>query len=261
LRTHKTPGGFRYLQFDSLSEVPNLRHLFSLSSKNGSGNISLSGDRNRAAALLARKEFLSVLHADPSSLVVGGQVHGAGIHSVRSSDQGRGAFEPISVLPRSDGLLTTAPNIPLMTSVGDCGAVLLFVSKPKPGLAVLHAGWRGLVAGILSKGVRLLCSETGAQPQNILAGIGPSIGPKSFQVHEDVAQYAPESCSSPHKDRFLVDLPAWAGHQLVESGLSSINIETIAVDTFTEDSFCFSHRRQGSAAGRMGLFAVLSGCD
>jgi|TARA_B100000959_G_scaffold287518_1_gene373408 hypothetical protein len=251
-------GEHRWLQFESLIGFPNLRHLFSLRSESGGGNISLSGGRDQAKAIESRATFLSAMGANPSCLVVGGQVHGSDIQIVREAEKGKGATSPETVLFETDGLLTTVPHLPLMTAVGDCGAVLLFVEKPKPGIAVLHAGWRGLVGKILPKAVHLLCEETGAQPKSVLAGIGPCIAFDSFQVQEDVARFAPKTCLEEYKDRFLLNLPGWAQLQLEEAGLLPSNIEGILLDTFVNEELCFSHRRQGPPAGRMGLFAMLS---
>ena len=254
------PAGRHAWRFDSLLQFPQLAHTFSLRTATGGGNISLSGSRDQDSALDERRACCQQLGVVPEDLVVGGQVHAADVQLVDDSHRGRGSLAADSVIPACDGLLTITPNLPLMCAVGDCAAILLFVSGDSPGLAVLHAGWRGLVAEIIPRGVAALCVATSSTPDMVHAGISPCISWDSFQVGFEVAEHAPASCRRrwPQAvDKWAVHLAGWSQHQLQNSGVPTNQIEVAELDSFTARGHCFSHRRQGVEAGRMGLFASL----
>ena len=246
------------LQFEILARRSGLRHVFTTRTGpgTGDGNLSLSGGRDRAAALEERSVWSAFLGVDPGDWVVGGQVHGAGLHVAGRADRGRGACDPSGVIPETDGLLTAECGLPLYVAVADCAAVLLLA--PGPALAVVHAGWRGLAAGILPKAVEGLAGLSGRPPAEFLAGISPCIGPPGFEVGEEVAELAPESRRFRAGGRWHVDLPGWAADQLEASGLAPAAVETAGLDTMARPDLFFSHRRDGPETGRMGLIAVLA---
>jgi hypothetical protein len=254
------PAGRQAWRFDSLAQFPQLAHTFSLRTVAGGGNISLSGSRDQDAARDERRACCLQLGVAPDDLVVSGQIHAADLQLVDDSHRGRGALAADSVIPACDGLLTTTPNLPLMCAVGDCAAILLFVPGDSPGLAVLHAGWRGLVEQIIPCGVAALCAATASTPGMVHAGISPCIGWDSFQVGPEVSEHAPTSCRRrwPQAvDKWAVHLAGWGQDQLQKSGVRTSRIEVAELDSFTAREHCFSHRRQGVEAGRMGLFASL----
>jgi len=248
--------GHRWWQFEIFSRVPELSHCFSLASKDGSGNISLSGNRDQQLAIHERAYWCNSIGANPDDLVVGGQVHGNSIHVVEQADGGRGAQSPQTVIKNTDGLFTSVVDLPLLSAVGDCAALLIY----SPGrLALIHAGWRGMAGQIIPKAINLFCAQ-GVSVAHIKVGISPCISQASFQVGADVAEHVPASCKElwPQQDnKWAVNLAAWGQVQFLNCGLLSNNIEIAEIDT-KSDQRCFSHRRQGELAGRMGLFAKLN---
>jgi YfiH family protein len=229
-------------------------HVFGARNASDQGNFAFSGGRDIAAATAVRKSWCEYLVANPERLVVGGQTHTNNVVVVDDQQEGRGALSPSTVIPDCDGLITTTPGLSLYVAVADCSAVLLSA----PGIvAVVHGGWRGLQANILRVAIDKMV-DLNADPQQICAGIAPCISAASYEVGPEVAA----DCPTPAKyqgrdDRWQVDITKWAKQQLIESGLSSDNIEVSGVDSGSDERI-FSHRRQGVTAGRNGLLAVLN---
>ena len=250
-------GGRKFLAFEQLARTSGLRHAFTTRDREGGGNLSLSGGRDRDAALAERLLLSRVVAVDPHDWVVGGLVHGSTVTVVNESHRGRGATEADDVIPKSDALLTATRGLPLFTAVADCAAVLLYAPGEDAAMATVHAGWRGLQAGVLGEAVEALQRTIGRDPATYLAGISPCIGLNSFEVGEEVSDLAPDTRRVRLHGRWHVDLPGWAHDQLHDAGLPFGSIEVSGLDTADRADLFFSHRRDGADTGRMGLLAVL----
>ncbi len=250
------------LAFPGLSRLPFLRHVFTTRDpapeRSGGGNLSLSGGRDREAALAERRFWSAWIDARAEDWVVGGQVHGAGVQVVDAAARGRGALDPATVLPETDALVTAERGLPLYVAVADCAALLLAAPGPRPALAVIHAGWRGLQAGIVAGAVDALCRTAGTGAGALLAGISPCIGVAHFAVGEEVARTVPERRRLRLAEGWHVDLAGWANDLLLAAGLPQAGIEAAGLDTFERADLFFSHRRDGPETGRMGLLAMLA---
>lgn len=250
------------LAFAGASGLPALRHVFTTRAGGAqgglAGNLSLSGGRDREAALAERRFWSEWIGARPEDWVAGEQVHGARVRVVGEAERGRGALDPGTVLPETDGLVTTVRGLPLYVAAADCAALLLAVAEPRPAFAVVHAGWRGLRAGVVEAAVAALCEAAGASPAEVLAGISPCIGPAHYPVGEEVLEAAPERRRLRLGGAWHVDLAGWASDRLVEAGVLQGAIELAGLDTFERADLFFSHRRDGPDTGRMGLVAMLA---
>lgn len=186
------------------------------------------------------------------------QVHGAQVVPVHAPGPA----------PAADAAWTDRPGVALAVLVADCLPVLL-VARDARGracaVAVAHAGWRGLAAGVLAHAVAAL---RGAQAQaQLQAWLGPCIGAAAFEVGEDVLRgfgrepgaagegfrYLPRSDGSP---RWRADLHALARQQLAPLAVEVVGAEPIC--TFSSPSRFFSFRRDGVFSGRFGAFIALS---
>jgi YfiH family protein len=98
------------------------------------------------------------------------QVHGDDAHCIREKS------EISSIPPAADALISGLAGLGLMIQVADCQAVLLYDPVEKVS-ANIHSGWRGSIRNIVGKTVRTMAAEFGCRPENVLAGIGPSLGP------------------------------------------------------------------------------------
>ncbi len=170
------------------------------------------------------------------------QVHGAIVQRVGSAAGTTGEAVAID----ADGHATSLPGLGMMVLTADC----LPVAIGSPGaVAMLHAGWRGLAAGVLEEGVRAL-RELGGGGE-MVAVIGPGAGACCYQVGPEVhAQFGgTESTARP------IDLHAIAAERLRAAGVAEVR--DVAACTICDERF-FSHRREGSRAGRQAGVAWLS---
>ncbi len=202
--------------------------------------------RNRVA-------FAQAAGVAADDLVVAGQVHGTTIAEVGKAERGRGARGRDDVVPRTDGLLTREAGVPLFVSFADCVPVLLVAGRPARGLALVHAGWRGMIAGVVARAARAL-DIRGAPGAAV---IGPSIGPCCFAVSPDVGERFDEAFPGTWRDGH-VDLWEAARRQLEAAGYPSADIVTSGLCTCHDHEF-FSHRREHGVTGRQAAIAWLTG--
>lgn len=150
----------------------------------------------------------------------------------------------------ADGIITDQPEIPLMTIHADCPAILLY--DPVNRVAgTLHSGWRGTVAQIGREGVRQMVEKYGSRPQDILAGVGPSIGACCYQVGEPVLSEVKAAFGVEAAAELLLQQPDGSYHldlgqaiyrTLREAGLAAANIELGGICTLCQNQDFFSYR-------------------
>jgi len=153
----------------------------------------------------------------------------------------------------ADAVLSTTPGVAACVAVADCVPVL--IGDPRSGAVVaVHAGWRGTLARAAARAVEALHREAGAAAGDLLAAIGPSIGPCCYEVSPDLAQVFRQDLGArvaePRGGQSRVDL--WLANELVlrEAGLSRERIETLGRCTACEPDAFFSHRRDRGHTGR-----------
>ena len=182
---------------------------------------------------------------------------------------------------RGDALMTDLPGILLGIGTADCIPVLLFDPRRR-AIAAFHAGWRGTLARIVERGVGTMRRQYGSDPVDVLAAIGPGIGPESYAVSEDLRhqfesqfRYAGELFrdvydSDPIREKYPLlfltarapghspigpqlhlDLPEANRRQLLDAGLPAANIHVFPNDTAAETGRFFSHRAEHGFTGRM----------
>ena len=173
------------------------------------------------------------------------QVHG--IHVKRLTSQPAGE-EP---LEEADGQVTNRKGLAPTVLVADC---LPIVVAGGGGVAVLHAGWRGLAEGVVTEGVRAL-RALGCDGQ-LEAAIGPGAGPCCYQVGEEVHERFSVHGHEARRGRNL-DMAGIARRQLERCGVRTVH--DIGLCTICGDpSLLFSHRREGGVTGRQAGIAWLS---
>jgi YfiH family protein len=182
-------------------------------------------------------------------LVVPGQVHGTVVAEVGRRERGRGARARADVIPETDGLLTREAGVPLFVSFADCVPVLLVAGRPARALALVHAGWRGMAAGIVEQAARAVGAQAAA------AVIGPSIGPCCFAVSPDVGERFEAAFPGTWRAG-RVDLWEAARRQLAAGGFAAADIVSSGLCTCHDHEF-FSHRREHGATGRQAAVAWL----
>jgi YfiH family protein len=173
------------------------------------------------------------------SVVVSLQHHGA---EIRTHEGVGGGW---LVLDGYDGHVTARPGILLAVSVADC--VPVYLAHPASGsVALLHAGWRGIAAGILERGVRRLSQVSGAAPGELLMHLGVAIGEAHYEVGPEVLEsLGLGPADGPH----TVDLRRVLAQRGRKEGLSRITASPWC--TYADGTLFWSHRREGDGAGRM----------
>ncbi len=172
------------------------------------------------------------------------QVHGAEV-AVASEAQGP--------LHRADAVVSARRGLAACVSVADCVPIL--VADPGSGaVAAVHAGWRGTLARVAERAVRALVEGQGARPEDLLAAVGPSIGPCCYEVSTDLAErFRAElgaGAGNPRRTGARVDL--WLANEVVlrAAGIRRRNLEVLGRCTSCDPDLFFSHRRDGGRTGR-----------
>ncbi|HWW21559.1 MAG TPA: peptidoglycan editing factor PgeF [Steroidobacteraceae bacterium] len=173
------------------------------------------------------------------------QVHGTQVLEA-SGALSPGAGPP----PQADAATTGTPGIVLAVLVADCMPILL-CRRDGAGVAVAHAGWRGLAAGV----VEAAMAKLGVGAEQVLAWLGPSIGPSHFEVGDEVRAAfcahdarAESGFTRNQRGRWQCDLYQIATQRLRSLGVGSIHGDRLC--TYSERERFFSHRRDGRT-GRM----------
>jgi YfiH family protein len=182
--------------------------------------------------------------------IVANQTHSANIHIITEvKEVGWNSLN--SAIQNCDALITNQKDIMLTILTADCVPILLFDPKQKV-VAAVHAGWKGTKEEILFKTVQKMQKVFNSNPQDILAGIAPSIGRCCYEVDWNVAQHFKkiENAYDERKEKFMLDLPYINKEQLLRAGLQEKNIEMSHVCTACEVEDYFSYRKENGCSGR-----------
>jgi YfiH family protein len=162
---------------------------------------------------------------------------------------------------KADAIITNRPGVTLMMRFADCVPVMIYDPQHRAA-GVAHAGWLGTVRGIVAELVRRMQSEYQSRPENLLAGIGPSIGPDHYPVGEDVvdqfqAAYGDQASNHLHTNGGETHLDLWSANeaQLRAAGVNSIEIAEICTACNLQD--WYSHRGENGMTGRFGAHLAI----
>jgi len=207
------------------------------------------------------RRFASALGISPENTVFSAQTHTVNLRRVYASDRGKG-LGPTDIR-QTDGLYTDEPDVALVTFYADC-VPLLFFDPVKKVIAASHSGWRGTAGEIGRVTVGALQREFGCNPKDILAGIGPSIGPCCFEVDEPVAaefskkpEWLPYISQPYGENKYKVDLWRINRQILLDAGLLPENIDCDPICTCCHEDLFYSHRRDGGVRGTMAAVICL----
>jgi YfiH family protein len=187
-----------------------------------------------------RRVLCAAIDVDAERLALNRQVHSTVVHRARPGARG----EP------GDGLWTDEPGQPILAMTADCLPIALVRTEgDTPAVAVLHAGWRGLLAGIVGVGSDALGGR-------LQAAIGPGIGPCCYEVGEEVSDpFAAAFGGDVVRGRKL-DLWLAAERALNEAGVDEV-LRTDLCTSCNPELF-FSHRRTGKPRGVQGVLASVA---
>lgn len=196
-------------------------------------------------------------------LIGASQVHGARLFVADGvevpGDDGSGGPWALR-LTGYDGFLTRTPGLLLTATVADCVPAVLWA--PDAGaVALLHAGWRGVVAEIATRAIEELAARWGADPGTLRAWWGPAIGPCCYEVGPEVVEAIAGTSAGPAEGwafegrRPRVDLRAALTRQGAESGMDARRVAASPRCTSCDRELLHSYRREGGGGGRMMAFA------
>ncbi len=257
------------LRSELLASVPFVRHGLTFRVPGlgkAEGNIGLGSPRDREDAWEMRKLWCADIRVDPERIVTMGQVHGNDVLRVHQDDAGKGSRDPGTHLGYADALITNAAGPVLMTLHADCQPILL-VDPVNRAIGAVHAGWRGTVADVGGVAVTAMTREFGSEPGNLLAYLGPAIGPVQNEVGDEVieawlaqaADLGEAALSAVLKPgpKHHFDVPAANRLLLLRAGLQQEHIEVSGICTKTSKDSWFSHRGHGPNAGREGALIAI----
>ena len=192
----------------------------------------------------------------PYPVIQGHQVHGSKVAIISRPGMTREDLEGY------DAFITNLPGVAIGVRTADCVPILIH-DPIHHVIAAVHSGWKGTVQKIAMKTIGILETKYKSRPEDLVAVIGPSIGPDSFQVGEEVAlqfkqagfpmslvwSFQGPGDGSPMSGGHHIDL--WQANKWIlgECGVRVENIMVSGIDTFLDPSF-FSARREGIECGR-----------
>ncbi len=200
-------------------------------------NLGLRTGDDPQAVAVNRKQLRAALPQEPKWLK---QVHG---DSVVEADR-------LAEAPEADAAIARKPNTVCAVLVADCIPVLL-TDRAGTAVAIAHCGWRGLASGVLENTL----TQMSLPPGQIIAYLGPGIGPRAFEVGADVRDMflavdaQAQAAFTPHAaGKWLADLYLLARQRLAHAGVSSIHGGGLC--TYSDSQRFFSYRRDRTT-GRM----------
>jgi YfiH family protein len=220
-------------------------------SLNVGGTVGDESKRVRANRNLS----LQALGRDPATVFDVWQVHGA---DVACATAPRPDSEPVR---QADIILTDQPAVTLYMRFADCVPILVY--DPRRGVVGLaHAGWKGTLEDVVNSTVSAMRTQYGSQPSDIVAGIGPSIGPDHYEIGPDVILQVKqkfgdrsEQVLQSHNGRIHFDL--WETNRLLLERAGVGNIEAAGICTACNTQDWFSHRAEKGRTGRFGALISL----
>jgi len=206
---------------------------------------------NAGGTVDARKRLCSALDIDFEKITFGEQVHGTSAVEVAGDLVGAGHDSPDTRIPSTDALFTSVPGVAVAVLTADCVPVLL-ADMASGGVAAVHAGWRGALAGIVENAVALMAGAAGSPPESLLAFIGPSIGPCCFEVKDEVTGSLPggDACFLAERGgSSFLDLPGLVENRLRKTGVTAANINRAGICTCCNTDLFHSFRGDTDTRG------------
>jgi YfiH family protein len=187
-----------------------------------------------------RRRLCAAVGAEEQDLTLGFQTHSTVVNRAEAGSRGA----------PGDGLWTDEPGIPMVALGADCALIAMArTNGSEPALAVLHAGWRGLLDGIVDSAAKIL-------GPGFAAVVGPTIGPCCYEVGEEVA--------APFRRAFGLDLvrdgrlDLWSAAERALRAAGCARVDRVDLCTACSPERFFSHRRDDGITGRQGVIGLIA---
>ena len=172
--------------------------------------------------------------------------------------------EAIGITEEADAMITNIPNLPLVIYTADCVPIVLVDTKKKI-IADIHAGWRGTYAEIVVKTIKSMLNNFGSDPKDIVAIIGPAIGPCCYEVSEDLVDKFNTIVTNKDfkfyiikEDRFHIDLTKINSYLLEKCGVERENIHNLNICTSCQNDKFYSYRKDNKTDKRIGTIVQIN---
>lgn len=249
--------GIRYYKFDTLPARHALFTRHGGVSPDPWGSLNVGGTVGDDLARVRENRMLSfqALGCAPESIFDVWQVHSADVvcaHAPRPVDES---------YRQADIILTDQPRVTLFMRFADCVPIL--VCDPRNGVVGLaHAGWIGTLRDVVSTTIESMKKNYGSKPADMIAGIGPSIGPDHYEIGADVIlqvmqKYGDDSEMFLKSHNGKIHFNLWEANRvaLEQAGVGQVEVSEICTACHTED--WFSHRAEKGRTGRFGALISL----
>ena len=250
----------KLLQFNNLSEHEDIVHFSSTRiggksiGKLESLNLGYTVNDNPKNVTQNLESLAKSMGFDRNQMVSPKQTHSKNIGIVNSTND---------IFPDTDALITNKPGICIFIRTADCVPILLYDPTNK-ALAAIHSGWKSTIQEISKHTIELMQNEFGTNPKDIVAGIGPSIGPEVYEVGPEVAEVFQEQFEVNHivtaienSDKYLLNLWEVNKQILIKSGIPENKIEVAEMCTYSNSELFYSARRDGVKTGRLATGIML----
>jgi polyphenol oxidase len=215
-------------------------------------NLGFGSGDSRACILRNRARFGQAVGINADDLMTLQQVHGPRVIVLAE------ASDPQLVRDTpGDGLITNRPNLPLAVITADCFPVVL-AAPSLPVVGIVHAGRKGIVAGVVPAAITLICQAFDVSPEAVFAAIGPGIGRCCYEVDDASAEPFLSQFTSdaavyrPNRPAHLyLDLQQAILLQLRAAGVPSTHVWSADLCTACHLQWFYSYRREGPRSGRM----------
>jgi YfiH family protein len=255
----KSTGSIEFFEFETLDAGRVVQAVFTRQggvslAPYESLNMSVSTGDDPANVRANRTRAFDLLGCDPASVADLWQVHSADVVEASEPNDER------SHLGQADALITDRPGVTLFLRFADCVPIVLYDPR-RPAVGLVHAGWRGTLLGAAPAAVRAMHERYGSRPQDILAGVGPSIGPCHYGVGPEVVEQT--RAVFPGADELLPRLNGghaldlWAANALALRRAGVDQVEVSGLCTACHNDLFFSHRADGARTGRFGALLAL----
>ena len=209
-------------------------------------NLGITSGDVPALVVENRRRLCAAAGADPAAATMAWQQHGNRV----ARAEPMGILRGDTPFERCDGLWTDERGLAMGLITADCLPIALCrVDSPDPALCVLHAGWKGLLAGIVEAGTAALGDGS------LAAAVGPGIGPCCYEVGEEVTRPFRAAFGDDVVEEGRLDLWTAAERALRAAGCD--DVERTDLCTACDPERFFSHRRDRGLTGRQGVIAYV----
>ncbi len=254
-------GAVRYLVSERLNACDGIQHAFLTrwggASRGPFSNLNFSTRVGDQPDQVAQNRTLLTARFDLPRLFTMHQVHGDRVLVLKEP-----ATVPASESAEADAVITAIPGIAIGIKTADCVPILI-ADPCRRVIGAIHAGWRSTAMRIAAKTVETLRTECGSDPADLLAAIGPCIGPCCYEVDQTVHggmadAEADHAFVSTGNGKWRLDLAAVNRRQLMTAGLHPSRIHTAELCTACHTDLFFSHRGERGNTGRQYNFIRLN---